>query len=286
MTYSGHGAQGEGDLVLCPTDTGPGLENAVSFSELRGLFDKGDRVKGGKHPTDNLTILLDCCFASASDPAGKGERAATLTPTGASAGKVAVAKTEIGSRVFCASERDEQSYQAMLGGQFADDGLQVAWLASQNGGNGGSSDGSTTPKTPMTLKHLSGSLNFATSKDVCTLSGSLPSIAGPLSLAGAIVHAEIGGASIDFTFAKTGRAKTTDGTIRLSTKPKNGALTFTLNVRKALPTLHADPQASPAAAKTKGPLNVTCDLAFNGITYTATVAAKCSTSSTKAAFRY
>jgi hypothetical protein len=118
MTYSGHGAQQDGDLALCPTDTGPALQNAVSFSELRGIFDEVDRIPGGKHPTDNLTILLDCCFAAASDPAGKAQRGTSLGAGGASPGKVPVAKKEIGSRVFCASGRDEQSYQAMLGGHW------------------------------------------------------------------------------------------------------------------------------------------------------------------------
>jgi hypothetical protein len=164
--------------------------------------------------------------------------------------------------------------------------LQVAWLASQNGGNGGSSNGSTTPKTPMTLKHVSGSLNFATNIDACTASGAIPNITGPLSLAGATVHVEIGGAAVDFTLAKIGRAKTAEGSIRLGTKPKAGALPFTVAVKKPMPTLHADPQASPAAAKTKGTLNVTCDLTFGGTVYIATVQSKCSTSATKAAFKY
>ncbi|MDC0683890.1 caspase family protein [Sorangium atrum] len=118
MTYSGHGAQVEGDLALCPTDTGPGLENAVPFTDLRGIFDEDDGAAFGKRSTDNLTVILDCCFAAASDPTGKAERAATLTQAGSASANAPRANKEIGSRVFCASSRDEPSYQAMLGGHW------------------------------------------------------------------------------------------------------------------------------------------------------------------------
>lgn len=118
MTYSGHGAQKDGDLALCPADTGPALQNAVSFSRLRAIFDEHEGLPGGKHPTDNLTVVLDCCFAASSDPIGKAQRGTSLTAGGSSPGMVPVAKKEIGSRVFCASGRDEQSYQAMLGGHW------------------------------------------------------------------------------------------------------------------------------------------------------------------------
>jgi len=87
----------------------------------------------------------------------------------------------------------------------------------------------------MTLKHVSGSLSFTTNKDACTVNGSLPSITGPLSLAGAAIHVDIGGAAVDFTLAKTGRAKSAEGTIRLSTKPKLGALPFTVVMKKRCP---------------------------------------------------
>ncbi|WP_438030749.1 caspase family protein [Sorangium sp. So ce233] len=118
MTYSGHGAQRDGDLVLCPADTGRALEDAVSFSELHALFNPALDRPGRKRPSDNLTIVLDCCFAAATGPTGNAQRVPTLTAAGPSRGATPLATKEIGSRVFCASGRDEPSYQAMLGGHW------------------------------------------------------------------------------------------------------------------------------------------------------------------------
>ncbi|WP_437622581.1 caspase family protein [Sorangium sp. So ce1151] len=118
MAYSGHGAQRDGELLLCPSNTGPALENAISFSELRAIFEEGGDLPGGKRPADNLTVVLDCCFAAASGPTGKAQRGTSLTPAGSPAGKAPARTPEIARSVFCASGRDEQSYQAMLGGHW------------------------------------------------------------------------------------------------------------------------------------------------------------------------
>ncbi|XXT19709.1 caspase family protein [Sorangium sp. So ce429] len=118
LAYSGHGAQRDGELFLCPSNTGPALENAISFSELRAIFEEGGDLPGGKRPADNLTVVLDCCFAAASDPAGNAQRGTSLTPAGSPAGKAPARPPEIARSVFCASGRDEQSYQAMLGGHW------------------------------------------------------------------------------------------------------------------------------------------------------------------------
>lgn len=117
MAYSGHGARKDGELVLCPSDTGPALEDTVSFSELRAIFDEGEDLPGGKRPADNLTVVLDCCFAAAGGPAGKAQRGTSLTPAGAPA-RAPARTTEIARSVFCASGRDEPCYQAMLGGHW------------------------------------------------------------------------------------------------------------------------------------------------------------------------
>ncbi|WP_437963883.1 caspase family protein [Sorangium sp. So ce260] len=118
LAYSGHGAQRDGELFLCPSDTGPALENAVSFSALRAIFDEGEDLPGGKRPADNLTVVLDCCFAAARGPAGSAQRGTSLTPAGSPAAKAPARAPEIARSVFCASGRDEQSYQAMLGGHW------------------------------------------------------------------------------------------------------------------------------------------------------------------------
>lgn len=117
LAYSGHGAQLDGDLALCPTDVGADLSRALLFGELRALIDAGDdiRAEGTPHPADNLTVVLDCCFAAGALPRGS-LRVASLTPAGTTT--PAVAKREIGNRVFCASGRDELSSQAVLGGRW------------------------------------------------------------------------------------------------------------------------------------------------------------------------
>jgi Caspase domain len=117
LAYSGHGAQHGGDLALCPTDVGADRSRALTFSELRALIDAGDdiRAEGTPHPADNLTVVLDCCFAGASSQRG-GLRVTSLTPGGT--GNAAEARREIGNRVFCASGRDESSSQAVLGGRW------------------------------------------------------------------------------------------------------------------------------------------------------------------------
>lgn len=117
LAYSGHGAQHDGDLALCPSDVGADLSQALPFAELRTLIDAGDdiRAEGTPHPADNLTVVLDCCFAAATSKTG-ALRVTSLTSGGT--GSVAEARREIGNRVFCASARDESSSQAVLGGRW------------------------------------------------------------------------------------------------------------------------------------------------------------------------
>jgi len=117
LAYSGHGAQLDGDLALCPSDVGADLARALTFGELRTLIDAGDdiRAEGTPHPADNRTVVLDCCFAAGASERGS-LRVASLTPGGTTT--PAVAKREIGNRVFCASGRDESSSQAVLGGRW------------------------------------------------------------------------------------------------------------------------------------------------------------------------
>ncbi|XYI01559.1 caspase family protein [Sorangium sp. So ce1128] len=107
FAYSGHGARRpDGVLALCPRDVGPDLAAAVSFAELRDRLAPVD---------DNLTVVLDCCFAQASDPSRAGHRVATLA-SGPSPREAGGAPQEIAARVLCGSARDGQSYQATLGG--------------------------------------------------------------------------------------------------------------------------------------------------------------------------
>jgi hypothetical protein len=120
FTYSGHGTPLDGDLGLCPSDLGPARENVLSFAELGAILDKGDDLPGGAHPTDNLTIVLDCCFAAAIQPRSRALRVPSLAAGGGKNGLAPaskpVSKREIGRRVLCASAREGQSHQALLGG--------------------------------------------------------------------------------------------------------------------------------------------------------------------------
>lgn len=104
LTYSGHGARQDAELYLCPSDTGPRLERALSFAGLRGTFEALNADK-------NLTAVLDCCFAGAT----RGERAVTSL---ADDGQPAPSARDIAARVFCAAPRDEQAHQAVLGGRW------------------------------------------------------------------------------------------------------------------------------------------------------------------------
>src|SRR4029079_6726237 len=82
LAYSGHGTQHGGDLALCPTDVGADLSRALPFADLRTLIDAGDdiRAEGTPHPADNLTVVLDCCFAAGASE--RGSRVTSLTPSG------------------------------------------------------------------------------------------------------------------------------------------------------------------------------------------------------------
>ena len=121
LYYSGHGAQLQGDLALCPSDvtqTARGLQNALSFGELQRTLDKDDTDPSDERsPTKYLTVVLDCCFAGAP-----GERPSwiptSLTPEGARSASAPAIRAALGQRIFCASRSDEHAYQALLGGRW------------------------------------------------------------------------------------------------------------------------------------------------------------------------
>lgn len=121
LYYSGHGAQIEGDLALCPADvkqTGGGLANVLSFATLQAILDKkDDDAKDDRSPTRYLTVVLDCCFAGASS--GKPSWLATsLTPPDSRSAGAPFISPAFGQRIFCASRSDEHAYQALLGGRW------------------------------------------------------------------------------------------------------------------------------------------------------------------------
>ncbi len=106
FTYSGHGARRGGELFLCPSDTQPSLQGALSFSAIREVFEAEKAEK-------NLTVVLDCCFAGS----GKPDPQRTTTSL-SDDGSPVERRREIAGRVFCAAPRDERAHQAVLGGRW------------------------------------------------------------------------------------------------------------------------------------------------------------------------
>lgn len=107
LTYSGHGAVDKyGNLALCPRDVGRALESAVLFNDL------SERLK---EVDENLTIVLDCCFAEPRSQVSGAQQVSTLS-TGSGDHKAIDEQLRIKGRVFCASGRRESSYQALLTG--------------------------------------------------------------------------------------------------------------------------------------------------------------------------
>lgn len=113
FSYSGHGATKNGKLALCPSDVTSDLGGALLLEDMGKIFGGMDlEQRDDVRPTDDLTIVLDCCFAGAGDAAGGAQRVSGL---GTSSGEGAH-PSEIGNRVFCAAGPHEQACQAMLGG--------------------------------------------------------------------------------------------------------------------------------------------------------------------------
>jgi len=110
LTYSGHGTtlekDGQSILALCPSDVVAGDDETFLFVDAFK-----ERLEAGP---DNLTVVLDCCYAQDAEgkKPGAAMRATTLS-TGAS--DVRLVMPDMKARVFCASGANEPAYQALLG---------------------------------------------------------------------------------------------------------------------------------------------------------------------------
>jgi len=126
LTFSGHGEQVEGrGLAICPADiAAPGLDRAISFETLRGVFAERDAL-------GNLTSVIDACFAGGADArgdgaAGKGRRLLSLTgrrspasvppPAAKESGAQGVVPL-LGDRVIAAARADQPAFQASFSGE-------------------------------------------------------------------------------------------------------------------------------------------------------------------------
>lgn len=114
LTYSGHGARIEENdktvLALCPSDL---------VEDQSKTYLSIDAFKEAlKDVDDNMTVVLDCCFAQNAGARGvpRGAHQVATLALGASNVPVTIDASDNGPRVFCASGPTESSYQAMLGG--------------------------------------------------------------------------------------------------------------------------------------------------------------------------
>ncbi len=133
LAFSGHGTRIEGELALCPCDVGKTFTRALRVRDVSRRFSAGAK--------ENLTVVLDCCFAAAreGEPESKlatGKAGSSLqrvpflaappdTDEAATSSTSSTSSTrprrpsrapEISKRVFCASGPDEPSVQRVLGG--------------------------------------------------------------------------------------------------------------------------------------------------------------------------
>jgi len=111
VTYSGHGTtmeeSGTTVLALCPSDLVLGNNDTyLKTTWLKGQLEGVD---------DNMTVMLDCCFAQNAEMAKpRGTHRVSTLASGATDSSFDV--SGLGARVFCASGPKESSYQAILGG--------------------------------------------------------------------------------------------------------------------------------------------------------------------------
>lgn len=116
LAYSGHGDFAGEELALCPSDVRakPGAGPTDDLENVVG-FDRVDEILRA-HPgaAENVTVVLDCCHASAAAAWGPGRRS-SLTGRGPSPSQVA--PRSLGRSLLMAAEPGELARQGMFGGR-------------------------------------------------------------------------------------------------------------------------------------------------------------------------
>lgn len=111
-------------------------------------------------------------------------------------------------------------------------------IAAGNGGSDGSSGGTALP---LTITALLGIANPASSgHDQCTVAGTLPALPDGFVAAGTVVNVTVGAATAQFALDKTGKGKSSSGSLLLKLPRKHAALsaaTFKLMLKNATLTL-------------------------------------------------
>lgn len=129
LTYSGHGAQVDGYLALCPSDAkkvgdANELTNVLSFRDIQELLCGYDvSPTQARNPLKYLTVVLDCCLAGGAGAPGTPDRHEQHRVTSLNSGTApSQAPVELepmlGQRIFCATLPNERGYQALLGGRW------------------------------------------------------------------------------------------------------------------------------------------------------------------------
>lgn len=115
LTYSGHGdiatAQlvGASELALCPSDVTKGGKNILTFGDLERLFDS--------ESAQNLTTVLDCCFAGG---AAQQEHPLSINTRtwNRDSRPISFSSAPFGGRLLLACQVNEVAYQGMFMGEY------------------------------------------------------------------------------------------------------------------------------------------------------------------------
>ncbi len=114
LAYSGHGDFAGEELALCPSDVRakPGAGPTDDLENVVGLGRVDEILRAHPAAAENLTVVLDCCHASAAAAWGPGRRS-SLTGRGPSQ----VSPPSLGRSLLMASEPGEPARQGMFGGR-------------------------------------------------------------------------------------------------------------------------------------------------------------------------
>lgn len=125
LYYSGHGTKLDGELALCPSDTGRDGMNALPFADVEEALTAGYARDSSLNPIEHLTVILDCCYAAADAAragASPNQRVTALDLSGGTSSPPSKPLRAIHPwlqrRVFCATRDDEGGHQAVLGGRW------------------------------------------------------------------------------------------------------------------------------------------------------------------------
>jgi hypothetical protein len=112
LTFSGHGDVADHDLALCPSDVAPSRDGApsqlIDFATLKQIL--GD--------AEDLTIVLDCCFAGTPEHHRSVLSLARGPVPSSIARSLSGERSPLGGRLLTASKVEQLAHQAVFGGRY------------------------------------------------------------------------------------------------------------------------------------------------------------------------